>query len=474
MQARNLHATLTLDPSAIIVSIKTGLRVYSTQGTVELRSKSLAGVHEVLQRRLTGQHTEKALVSAVSSTQRMTVLRYLRALRDAGAIQSGKSRTSQYSKHQADKATNSHFSTAGNNDQCRGSKQASLQYVTWREFSSLLVQKVATGGTATRQIYVLADESWTVKSGSGGCDWRALYSRWLLSKEVPHLKKPKIEIFQMDKNTGGLTRKASLAGKRLATNRKVPKTLELVHATDIEQVPLAVCHANPMLRPMDVRRFGVDYDRVADEVLRDMLMRMTIESPDAIRQIQWRRIPIAKNMASEPTLPLVVRANDCLVAASLGELRLRLLERLMEQTQKTSVHTEHLDLLQPWSFPDLEYLAEVLRQRYSSLEAKVTIRGDGLYQCAQGDLCTSSLLKHKALRDLMIFLTWRTYYGRRDDAAYRPAHECDYRLIASPLHLRKLLRRTTEQMGAELVEKHPVFAKISCWGKCAWIGMIDG
>ena len=466
--------TLTLDPSAIIVSIKTGLRVYSTQGTVELRSKSLAGVHEVLQRRLTGQYTEKALVSAVSLTQRTTVLRYLRALRDAGAIQSGKRKTSQYFKHQTDRAVKSHFPKTGNNDQPQGSRQASLQYVTWQEFSSLLVQKVETGGATTRQIYVLTDESWTVKSGLEECDWRAFYSRWLLSKEVSRPEKPKIEVFQINKNTGGLARKAILAGKRLAINREVPKALELVRATDIEQVPLAVCHANPMLRPMEVRRFGVDYDRVADEVLRDMLMRMTIESPGALSQIQWRRIPIAKNMASEPTLPQVVRANDCLVAASLGELRLRLLERSIEQTQRTPVHAERCDLLQPWSFPDLDYLAEVLRQRHSYLEAEVTIREDGLYQCAQGDLCTNSLLKHKALRDLMILLIWRTYYGHHDDAAYRPAHECDYRFIANPLQLRKIFSRIFEQLGAEVVEKYSVFAKISCWGKSAWIGMIDG
>jgi hypothetical protein len=468
--------TLALDPRSIIVLMKTGLRVYSMQGTVELRSTNLARVHEILQGRLTGQYTERALISAVPVAQRMTVRRYLRALRDAGAIQIGKNSTAQYSMQPMGKEAQSHLlirpSQAGNDDQHQGSKQASLQYITWRELSSLLVRKIDTRAAAKRQIYVLTDESWTVESGSEGCHRQALYSRWLLSGDFSHLEKPKIEIFQIDKNTGALTRKAMLAGKRLAINLEVPKALELVHATDIEQAPLAVCQANSMLCPMELRWFGVDYDRVADEVLRDTLMRMTIESADAISQIRWRRMSIA-DMASESTLQRVVRTDDCLVAASLGELRLRLVERFLSQTQGTVVHAERCDLLQSWSSSDLDYLAQVLRQRHSCLEAEVTTRADGLYQCAHGDLCTTSLLKHKALRDLMILLTWRTYYGQHDDAAYRPAHECDYSLIAKPLQLRKVFSGTTEQLGVEIVGKHLIFAKISCWGKSAWVGTLD-
>lgn len=468
---------LMLDPRSIIVAMKTGLRVYSTQGTVELRSKNLAGVHEILQGRITGQYTERALISAVPSAQRMTVRRYLRALRDAGAIQIGKNSTVQYSRHPMGKAAKNHLLTrlseSGGDDQHRGSKQASLQYTTWREFSTLLVRKSDTRAAAKRQIYVLTDELSTVEPGSKDCDRQVFYSKWLLSGQFSHLEKPKIEIFQMDKNTGALTRKATLAGKRLAINREVPKALELVRATDIEQAPLAVCQANSTLYPIGLRLFGVDYDRVADQVLRDMLVRMTIESADASCQIRWRRMPIA-DMASESALPRVVRTDDCLVAASLGELRLRLVERFLSQTQGTIVHAERCDLLQSWSSPDLDYLAQVLRQRHNSLEAQVTTKADGLYQCAHGDMCTTSLLRHKALRDLMILLTWRTYYGHRDDAAYRPAHECDYSLIANPAQLRRVFRRTTGDLGAEMAGKYSFFAKIHCWGKSAWVGMLDG
>lgn len=468
---------LTLDSGAIILPMKTGLRVYSTQGTVELRSKNLAGVHEILQKRLTGRYTEKALLSAVPLAQRMTVRRYLRALRDAGAIQTGKNGAVRYSRQGKGAARGrllTRASEADDDDQHRGSQQASVQYVTCREFSSLLVQKGQTRAAAKWQVYVLTDDSWTVESGSGGADQQAFYSRWLLSGKFSSSEKPKIDVFQIDKNTGALTRKATLAGKRLAVNREVPKALELMRATDIEQAPLAICQANSMLCPRELRRFGVDYDRVADEVLRDILMCMSVESTDAIRQIQWRRAAIAKDMVVEPTLPQVVRVDECLVAASLGELRLRVLEHFMGQTQRTPVHAEWCDLLQPWSSPDLDYLAQVLSQRHSCLEAQVTTRADGLYQCSHGDLCTTSLLKHKALRDLMILLTWRTYYGHCDHAAYRPAHACDYSLFANPLQLRTLFCCTAEQLGGEIAEKYLIFAKISCWGKNVWLGMLDG
>ena len=469
--------TLALDPHSIILPMKTGLRIYSTQGTVELRSKNLARVHEILQGRLAGQYSEKALISALPLAQRVTVRRYLRALRDAGAIQFGKNGAARYFRQPSGKAAKSRLLTrmseTTGDDQLRGSKHASLQYMTRQEFASLLVRKVTTGAPARRQIYVLMDGSWTAKSGSEGCDRQASYSKWLLGGESSHRDKPKIEVFQIDKNTGALARKATLAGKSLALNRDVPKALELVRATDIEQAPLAVCQADFMLGSAELRRFGVDYDRVADEVLRDMLMRMTIESADMVPQIRWRRMLVA-GMAAESPLLRIVRADDCLVAASPGELRLRLIERILGQTHRTTVHMEQCDLLQSWNSSDMDYLAQVLRQRHSCLKAQVTTRVDGLYQCMHEDVQTASLFKHKALRDLMILLTWRTYYGSSNDVASRPAHECDYSLIGNPVQLRSVLSRTIKQSKEEIIERCPVFAKISCWGKNAWIGTLNG
>jgi hypothetical protein len=472
----NSVPTLTLDPRSIIMPMETGLRIYSTQGTVELRSKNLARVHEIFLDRLAGQYTERALISAVPSAQKMTVRTYLRALRDAGAIQFGKNGIALRFKQQAVKAAQPRSLTkppkVDDEAQLQGDKQVSLQYVTGREFASLLVRKVATGFPAKRQIYVLTDESRIVEPNSDNCDWRAPYSKWLLSREYSYSCKPKIEVFQIDKNTGGLTRRATLAGKGLAVNREVPNALELVRATDVEQAPLAVCHADSMLCYMEVRRFGVDYDRVADEMLRDMLTRMMCESPDEVRRIEWRRIPIAKETASEPALPPVMRDN-CIVSASLGELRLQLLERFMARTQRMSAQEERCNLLQSWHSPDLDYLSRVLRQRHSYLEAQITIRVDGLYQCTHGDLSTASLLRQKALRDLMILLTWRTYYGCRDDAAYKLAHECDYSFAANPAQLKKVLTSATKRQSAEIANMYAVFAKLSCWGKNAWVGMLE-
>lgn len=469
---------LTLDPCAIIVCTSFGLRVYSTQGTIELRAKSLAGVHERVHKHLRGQYTEKTLISAVPLEQRATLRRYLYALRNAGAIPVGNKSVVPDPRRRVRKDTEFYLTTKlsdeSDSDQRRGSEQASVKYVTHKQLSSLLVQKDQPGTAGTRQVYVLADDSSTVESDLGRDDRQAFYSRWLLSGTSSSSKKLKIDIFQINKSTGALTRKATFTGKRLATNREVPKALELVHATDIEQVPLAICEANSILRPVGLRWFGVDYNRVADEVLRDIMMRLTVESTDAIRQIRWRRMAIAKDTPIELTVPRVVRADECLVARSFGELRLRLLEYFIGQTQKTPVHAEGCDLLQPWSCPDLDYLAQVLRQRHSHLEAHVKTRADGLYECVLGDLCTASVLRHKALRDLMILLTWRTYYGHRDDAVYRPAHECDYSLIAKPLQLRRLFISTAGQSASEVAEKCLIFAKISCWGREAWLGTLDG
>lgn len=469
--------TLALDPHSIILAMKAGLRIYSTRGTVELRSKNLVRVHEILQGRLAGQYSERALIAAVPFAQQVTVRRYLRALRDAGAIQFGKNSAAQYLRQPAGKAAKPRLLTSmsetSGDDPRRGGQHASLQYITRQEFASLLVRKVTTGAPAKHQIYVLMDGSWTAESGSEGYDRQASYSKWLLGGEFSHRDKPKIEVFQIDKNTGALARKATLAGKSLALNREVPKALELVRATDIEQVPLAVCQADFMLCSVELQRFGVDYDRVADEVLRDMLMRMTIESADMVQQIRWRRVLVA-GMAGKSPLPRIVRADDCLVAASRDELRLRLIERILGQTHRAAVHMEQCDLLQSWSSSDMDYLAQILRQRHSCLKARVTTRVDGLYQCMHEDMQTASLLKHKALRDLMILLTWRTFYGRSNNVASSPAHECDYSLIGNPVQLRSVLSRAIKQSKEEIVEKYPVFAKISCWGKNAWVGTLNG
>lgn len=460
--------TLTLDPRAIIVSRKTGLRVYSRQGTVELRSKNLAEVHEILQKQLTGRHTEKTLLSAVPLAQRITVRRYLSALRDAGAFRIEQNNLAQYVTQGRRKVGKNRL-LAVVTDRRGQSMQASIQYVTCGEFSSLLVRKSQTRGAARRQVYVLTDGPETVESSP-----RAAYSRWLLGRQSPSSRKPTIEVFQIDKESGELVRKAMLAGKSLASHREVPKALELVVATDIEQAPLAVCQANSTLCPIEFRRFGLDYDRVADEVLRDVLLCLVMDSAAAARQIRWKRLLIAKDRLAESALPRGIRADNCLVAASWGALRLRILEQWMGQTQEAPAHEERCDLLQPWNFPDLDYLAQVLRQRHTYLQAHVTTRADGLYQCRYGELCTTSLLRHKALRDLMILLSWKTYYERHADALYRRAHECDYSSIANPPQLGRIFSHAIEQTGTQMAEKYFTFAKLSGWGKNAWIGMLDG
>lgn len=454
---------ITVHPNSIIVATKGGLRVYSTRGTVELRSKNLAGVHEMLQGRLGGQYTENALVSAASPTQRVTVRRYLRALREAGAIRSGKNDAAGDFRQRT--------SEAGDSDRRPVGRQPSLQFITGREFASLLVRSAETRPKARRRIYVLTDESWTSGSGTNVRDREAFYSRWLLGGQFSPLDRPKTEVFEIEK-TGALTRKAAFTGRNLRMNREVPKAMDLVRAADIEQAPLAVCHADSILCPIDVRWFGVDYNRVSAVVLRYMLTRMTMETTNAIDSIGWRQLPI-EGRVSNPTLPRVRCADDCLIAASLGELRLGLVDRILGQTPGMPVHAEPWDLLQPRSVPDLDYLAQVLRQRHSSLQAQITTRSDGLYECTLGDLRTTSMLKHKALRDMMVLLTWSTYYGL-STAAYRPAHGCDYSFIARPEKLRRIFNCVIAKSKRGIAGRSAAVAKISCWGKNAWIGILHG
>ena len=209
--------TLALDPRSIILPMKAGLRIYSTQGTVELRSKNLSRVHEILQGRLAGQYSEKALIAAVPFAQRVTVRRYLRVLRDAGAIQFDKNSAARYFRQPAEKAAKhrlrTRMSETSGDDQLRGSKHASLQYITRQDFASLVVRKARDPSRRQgAQIYVLMDESWTGESGSEGCLGR-----------LPTPNGSSAESFLIEKSRRSRYSKSTKTPERLRARRRLPE-----------------------------------------------------------------------------------------------------------------------------------------------------------------------------------------------------------------------------------------------------------
>lgn len=220
---------LAFEENCLILTSDDELRIVSRATTTVLKSRNLGRLHQRMSEFLHGKHDRAEILSAVPAPSRDSVERYLGALWEAGAFQTGKPRRRQLIFAPVDQIRS----------QLLRIKPASLN----RPAVYVSVETTPSDHDAAAQ--------WLLNLGDHIFERGAVFYRfrpepWTLAREL-YLDGP-----------------ASLA--------TIPRQMKLLKPAGVPQLPLVCMTAAHRLFPRTMRRFGLHHEQVENQLLREFLL----------------------------------------------------------------------------------------------------------------------------------------------------------------------------------------------------------
>lgn len=309
--------------------------------------------------------------------------------------------------------------------------------------------------------------------------WR--YARWLLLTSESLLElRDAVAVYGLDEEAGTLGRLLVTQGSSPSALRRVPAQLEMVNVADVAQVPLVVARAAHALLPVAVVRMGLRYEALYEDLAGELGARAVLaeyahgDAPHFPAKVLDGRSPKPR----PARVPVAAgKVASWQVAGSLLHLRASLLEQYADARAKPGGLSayEDCDLLEAETeHADVRQLAGPLRLRVNALPARVTETADGLfvYECLGRR--SGSFVRAKAARDVLLLITWDTFYG--DAAAHTPtpALQTDYEAFVPDGDLRRIISEREAGLTRRYGAVRLLYRKIRCWGRTAWAGYLEG
>jgi len=497
---------VSFEPCSLILPTENVLYVLNQRGVATVRSKNIHRVYQALEQYLDGRYDEETLIEAARTVSQPIIRNFLTKMCEAGAIRieedhspGNEALQGQASTPDPLRATQPNSSLIANG--CFVSLTGA-DHAAAREHNACiffiepvqLLQELLTIDRWSRPesilIYVVASSrADDVHPPLSGLDLRASYARWLsLNIERPHRAARGVKVYQLDATKGTLAEMLVIDGTSSTDLRDVPARLGLITPADVDQSPLAVAKAAHDLFPLSFTRFGPRHDEILfEEMVCEFMARVLLSvdekrasSPTFSKTIGAQQSPIdaaGAKVYGEPK-------TDWNMATSLLDLRVALLEsyaaaRAAADATPISARDVRLlkeaeDLLRDQEkHIDLKYLGDVLQLRQSDLTARLKITGDGLFIYETGAHRSSSFIRAKALRDILLSLTREAYYADALHETGQAGLRTDFSSFINKAQLRGILR----DRQAELSGKDPKacfrFFKFQGWGRTAWTGNIE-
>ncbi|HMG73600.1 MAG TPA: hypothetical protein VK582_08870 [Pyrinomonadaceae bacterium] len=419
--------TVSYEPHSLILSAKDVLYVLNRRGIFTIQAKNIDRLHDRLKGHLDGKHDQDTLLASVPAPQRPTIEKYLTKLQEVGAL--------HCVEEDFDELV--FVSLDGSYPHPKKEHDAYLFFITPNDAHAVLFSLERWKKRAKKIVCVVAASTIDVER-------RKQYAKWLLSNFNIFPEQPFCyQLYQLDNAQERLTRLLEVRDSKAADLRTIPEQLNVITIADVDQVPLVVARAAHPFFSRDISMVGLNYDDTYEQLMIEFCTR---------------------ELLGQHTQQ---------VARSRLHLRISLLERYAE-TQKTHdlLTTESLDLLQDkTSHEDVSYLQDVLRLRVSSLPAQVSKTNANLFVYECNDRRACSFIRAKALRDILLFLTWDEFYQDASTQIYEFATSDYQRFIKD-----SLLRTIADEREADLFVKYgPAqfsYRAVRCWGRTAWAGEI--
>jgi hypothetical protein len=418
--------TVSFEPHSLILSAKDFLYVLNRRGVFTIQAKNIDRLHDRLKDHINGKHSQETLLASVPAPQRATIEKYLTKLQEAGALRVDEERDESV-----------FVSLGGASPSPQKEHDAYLFFIAPQDVPAVLFSLERWKEHAKKIVCVVA-------ASTSDADRRGRYTKWLLSNFHIFPEQPFcFQLFQLDEAQERLTKLIDIRDVKAADLRSIPEQLNVVAVTGVDQVPLVVTRASHPFFSHDISMIGLNYEDTYEQLLAELCTQE------------------------------LVGQHTRQVASSRLHVRLKLLERYAEmQTNESLTAAEPCDLLQDkTAHGDISYLQEVLRLRISSLPARFSTTKTNLfvYECNGRRAC--SFVRAKALRDILLFLTWNEFYKDASLETYKFATNDYQRFLEDPA-----LSTIAGEREADLLETYgPAelsYREVHYWGRTAWAGEI--
>lgn len=489
--------TISVEPNSLILSGKDVLYVLNRRGIFTIKAKNIDRLHDLLKNHINGKHDEATLLSSVSSNaQKRMIKNYLAKLYEAGALRSIENdELSQEQVEAGSQRTGSKESRTSALWIVRGQSvfvslsrrlhpppghyDACLFFITRGQVKDALLSFERWRRRAKRIVYVIAG---TTQSQVMELERRKEYASWFLRTFSIFPEQPVcVQLYELDEVEERLVKLLEVNGAKRTDLRSLPEQLNVVTVADLDQVPLIVARASHPFFVQDISMIGLRYDTLHEELMLEFCARVMLIEVSNREGMQFHVEAFGEGQKGETVRRVVLNPRSVSavsawhVAASRLHLRFRLLEHYAAQTTLDSLKTQSVDLMEEeTSHPDVLYLRRVLRLRTRNLPARLlTTEGNlFIYECNGCRSC--SLIRAKALRDILLIISWETFYSDASAQINKFALQSDFRKFINDSELRTIMEQGEAKLFRQYGDAHLIYRQIGCWGRTAWVGQIKG
>ncbi|HLJ86362.1 MAG TPA: hypothetical protein VKZ53_06035 [Candidatus Angelobacter sp.] len=495
---------LRLDPNTIIVSTKGCLHVLNRRGSTKVQADQIDVVHEKLKGYLDGNYQEDELISALPAEKQPILEKYFTAMSQAGALHRGGAgeaaemtvledgrslivtlQNKKISVFLDGDGTDSHVTEDHSHDAC-------LRFVTPQQMDAHWKHIWRSRKHGPHLLYVVEQDE------RANIEERKKYALWLLGcSRMDCWEERRIRLYTLDRTAPALRcffqtylfrdnqSKKSDTSENAARKSFAP---ELVTATDEDQLPLVSAQATVPFYSSSVAGCGLEYSLLCEDLEREFMVQTVLDSEvqtkdnEAQGEAEAERFSCVAELkdwqhpASKLQRTRVDRrqASRWPVAGSLLHLRLRALERywwmLPENQNGSGDNVNLLERVEKGNpHPQIAYLADVLRTRRHVLDATIHTTACGLHVCQSGTHIAYSLVKAKAIRDVLLAVI-KDEFHRESLSGVEIKHECDFGSFLSKEESQQLIVRQSALLDERRVNRRFTFKHVRRFGISAWIG----
>lgn len=486
----NMREAVSFKPDAAVIADSDEVHAVSRRGVVTLRAPGLGRLYLALRPHINGSNSLNEVIKRVPDHLRKATTNLLLKLEAAGAVAVSHAALSVAKDdgpsrgflgawvgerpHTVISCGNEKVFLSLDGPIVRSPESRRCIYFVRSE--NLRDELIRAGPKTREVIYVLAEpgQDCRDKRDDGELATRAEYARWLLNRldwsEPP--QPGRFTLYHLDFNRGSLLRLLECNGRSPSDRSEIPKKLGLITMLPANQCPLVSLRAHHNIFCIDISRYGIKSDLLYDELILEFLRELVLwKNRRSMRAHQAIFGNAKKRVSSVVRLtPEDMTRGPWSVADSPLAARALALEMHFAKGKQRAKKSKAVDLLQVHSgHADVLYLQSILRLRTPTLNARQTLVAHGGISYEASGHRTYSLIGEKALRDLLLALTWAVYYPKE---AVAPQIGADFTSFVSHSALVRLVEEGEDTLAVS--GKHRVLLhRARIWDRNLWMRRID-
>jgi hypothetical protein len=422
-----MEGNVAFGASAVTIAADDAVYVVNRSGVVTIRAENIGHLHRALQPHINGTHSEDSLLLVLPQRLQVAGRNYLHKLQSAGGItfqqaslplaslKTHARRISETglaaSKRPAVSKNHKNSSLVSLRGPIREKKEDNVRhlfFVTPRQMGHELFW---AGRRSHDMTYVVTSQpAPNLPIASAELEHRVAQARWLLSLSGPiEQTSRRLLCYESLAACDSLLKLLHFENSEAFDIGSIPKRLNLVTMLEVDQRPLVCLRAHHKFFPADISRFGVRYQCLAEELILEFIAQTLFLNKKAFT-VTGRTYsgPRTRERIKIPA----ARMRCFAIAGSLLDARARALELDAQGRNELCSSLQTNDVLREKSeHLEVRYLQQLLRRRFNCLQAQCSRTEEGYFFFEAMGHRSCSIIRGKALRDLLLKVTWNTYYG---------------------------------------------------------------